>query len=57
MVHWYIQVLIRLAPDQEEISDEGRYSIYSWTDSIERLIEVSNDLKDAILHFTNSLVA
>ena len=57
LVHWFVQTLIRLAPDQEEISDEARYSIYSSTDSVERLIEVSGELKDVMLHFTTSLVS
>ena len=57
LVHWFVQALIRLAPDQEDISDEARYSIYSSTDSVERLIEISSELKDVMLHFTTSLVS
>lgn len=56
LVHWMIQVLIRLAPDQEYISDEARESIYKSSDSIENLILNSNELKSNLEELTKSLV-
>ena len=56
LVHWMIQVLIRLAPDQEYISDEAKESIYKSSDSIENLILNSNELKDCLEELTKSII-
>lgn len=52
MIHWIIQVLIRLAPDQEDLSEEAKVSIYNSTDTIEVLTFRANDLMVQIESFT-----
>ena len=44
MIHWMIQALIRLAPDQEEISEEARETIYTATASVHDLTFRAGDL-------------
>jgi hypothetical protein len=56
MIHWMVQILIRLAPDQEDISEEARQTIYIASASTERLIETANSLIEKIDLFTQSLV-
>ena len=56
MIHWIIQVLIRLAPDQEELSEEAKLSIYNSTDTIEVLTYRANDLMGHIETFTTFIL-
>lgn len=56
MIHWIIQVLIRLAPDQEDLSEEAKVSIYNSTDTIEVLTFRANDLMMQIESFTTFIL-
>jgi hypothetical protein len=55
MVHWVVQVLIRLARDREELSDEARKMIYGTTSTVENLEKIAIHLGDRLEKFTNSL--
>lgn len=57
MIRWMVQILIRLAPDSEELSEEARQTIYVNSDSIEKLIETANTLIEKIDSFTKKLTA
>lgn len=55
MVHWMVQVLIRLAKDREELSEEAKRLIYETTASVENLEKISLHLADTLEKFTESL--
>ena len=55
MINWIIQALIRLAPDQEELSDEAKKTIYSSTDTVEELNYKANELIKQVVEFTDNI--
>lgn len=55
MVHWMVQVLIHLASDREELSEEARKIIYETTTSIQDLEKIGSHLGDKLEKFTNVL--
>jgi hypothetical protein len=55
MIHWMIQILIHLAPDQD-LSDEALKIMYTSSSSVEKLIEVARKLIEKIESFTRLLV-
>jgi hypothetical protein len=57
MIHWMIQVLIRLAPNLEEVSDEAKKIIYFSTAPLNQIAEVCGTLSSEIEAFTASLVS
>lgn len=50
-----VQVIIRLAKDRDELSEEARRLIYETTSSVENLEKISIHLGDTLEKFTNSL--
>lgn len=50
-----VQVVIRLAKDREELSDEAKKLIYETTSSVDNLEKISLHLGESIEKFTNTL--
>lgn len=50
-----VQVIIRLAKDREELSEEAKRLIYETTSTVENLEKISIHLGDTLEKFTVSL--
>lgn len=53
MINWMVQALIRLAPDQEDMSEEAKKNIYASTDTVEQLTCKANELIQQVVDFTD----
>jgi coenzyme F420-reducing hydrogenase delta subunit len=56
MIHWMVQIIIRLAPDQDQLSEEARQTIYISSSSADKLVELANKLIEKIEAFSKSLI-
>ena len=56
MIHWMVQVIIRLAPDQDQLSEEARQTIYMSCASTDKLVETANNIIQKIEQFTKKLL-
>lgn len=55
MLNWMLHLLIRLAPDQEDISEEAKKIVYENTPDVETLEKMASALIDQVDQFTNYL--
>lgn len=56
MIYWMIQVLVRLAPDRENLSNEVKKLIYNPETSIENLVQKAEKLMETIDKFTQFII-
>ena len=57
MIHWMIQVLIRLAPDSFELSEEAKKTIYTASTTVEALTHGATNLMIFLENFTTFIFA
>ncbi len=57
MVHWMVQALLRLAPDQEDLSEEAKKTIYASTSSKNDLVFRASNLIIDVNEFTAFIIS